>query len=60
MSSNCFVCTIDLNLIPKLKEDLSSQGFSISDQKDALLSNFSQWKGELEQVDDVCVIGVKV
>lgn len=32
----------------------------LSNQKDALQSEFSQWKGSLEQTDDVTVIGVRV
>lgn len=30
------------------------------DQTSALNSNFDSWKGNLEQVDDVCVIGLRV
>ena len=30
------------------------------EQKQELLLVFNQWKGSLEQVDDVCVIGVKI
>jgi len=33
---------------------------SILDQKELLANHFNQWKGGLEQVDDVCVIGVKI
>lgn len=29
-------------------------------QKEALDSSFEKWKGELEQIDDVCVIGIKI
>jgi len=29
-------------------------------QKDLLISSFYAWKGDLEQIDDVCVIGVRV
>jgi len=29
------------------------------EQKERLLREFNKWKGEIEQVDDVCVIGVK-
>ena len=39
---------------------LSLTNSSMQEQKETLISNFSQWKGDLEQVDDVCVIGVKV
>ena len=30
------------------------------EQKEKLVHTFSAWKGEEEQVDDVCVIGVKI
>lgn len=30
------------------------------DQKEKLETEFNLWKGELEQVDDVCVIGVRI
>lgn len=29
-------------------------------QKSKLLSNFHEWRGDLEQVDDVCIIGIKI
>mgnify|MGYP000267985660 CR=1 FL=1 len=29
-------------------------------QKEALLTAWNEWKGDLEQVDDVCVIGVRI
>jgi hypothetical protein len=29
-------------------------------QKQKLSSIFDAWKGELEQVDDVCLMGVKI
>jgi hypothetical protein len=29
-------------------------------QKQKLQDTFEQWRGQLEQVDDVCVIGVKI
>jgi hypothetical protein len=32
---------------------------SMQEQKEVLNSRFENWKGELEQVDDVCVIGIK-
>ena len=45
----------------KLKETL----FAISskpmkEQKIILKDTFEKWKGELEQIDDVCIIGMKV
>lgn len=33
---------------------------STDDQKKELSSEFEKWKGHLEQVDDVCVIGIKM
>ncbi len=33
---------------------------SMQVQQQFLLDNFSKWKGNLEQIDDVCVIGVKL
>ncbi|MCB0400909.1 MAG: serine/threonine-protein phosphatase [Flavobacteriales bacterium] len=39
---------------------LSIRGLSMDEQKDALDAAFISWKGNLEQVDDVCIIGVKV
>jgi serine phosphatase RsbU (regulator of sigma subunit) len=46
----------------KQLEDLLLSLFnsSMQQQKETLISNFSQWKGDLEQVDDVCVIGLRV
>lgn len=31
----------------------------LNEQKEILNSTFEKWKGELEQIDDVCVIGLK-
>jgi serine phosphatase RsbU (regulator of sigma subunit) len=39
---------------------LSLSNSTMQNQKETLISNFSQWKGDLEQVDDVCVIGLRV
>jgi len=39
---------------------LSISNSTMQIQKETLLSNFSQWKGDLEQVDDVCIVGVKI
>ncbi|MBL7936898.1 MAG: serine/threonine-protein phosphatase [Bacteroidia bacterium] len=30
------------------------------EQKEALEATFKNWKGELEQVDDVCVVGIRI
>jgi hypothetical protein len=32
----------------------------MQEQKIAVQNHFNQWKGDLEQVDDVCVIAVSV
>ena len=39
---------------------LSFQNESMQKQKDLLNQAFENWKGELEQLDDVCVIGVRI
>jgi serine phosphatase RsbU (regulator of sigma subunit)/PAS domain-containing protein len=35
-------------------------GLSMPERKEDLLRNFDEWKGTLEQVDDVLVIGIKI
>ncbi|MFN5183543.1 MAG: two-component regulator propeller domain-containing protein [Bacteroidota bacterium] len=45
----------------QLKEFLISISMlSMHEQHQKLKSEFENWKGDLEQVDDVCVIGIKV
>lgn len=39
---------------------LSIQDKSMEDQKLVLDEQFENWRGRLEQIDDVCVIGVKI
>jgi len=39
---------------------LSIAKLPMNEQKQILEKEFSSWKGALEQVDDVCVIGVRV
>ena len=39
---------------------LSIAGLSVQEQKHILDRRFEEWKGSLEQVDDVLVIGVRV
>jgi serine phosphatase RsbU (regulator of sigma subunit) len=39
---------------------LSMNKDTLDNQKIALETAFSKWKGDLEQVDDVCVIGIKI
>jgi hypothetical protein len=35
-------------------------GDSLINQKSQLESNFINWKGSLEQVDDVLIVGIKI
>jgi serine phosphatase RsbU (regulator of sigma subunit) len=39
---------------------LSINHLPVNEQSDIIIKEFEAWRGELEQVDDVCVIGVKV
>jgi serine phosphatase RsbU (regulator of sigma subunit) len=39
---------------------LSLDGFQLKKQKKELDLSFNNWKGNQEQIDDVCVVGVKV
>jgi serine phosphatase RsbU (regulator of sigma subunit) len=39
---------------------LEIQHLSMADQQHKINAEFEQWRGTLEQVDDVCVIGVKI
>lgn len=39
---------------------LQVQSLAMNDQKRKLEETFLNWKGDLEQLDDVCVIGIKV
>ena len=39
---------------------LSIHLLSMDDQKESLKNFFESWKGNIEQIDDVCVIGVKL
>jgi tetratricopeptide (TPR) repeat protein len=32
----------------------------MKDQKEILETNFTDWKGDLEQIDDVCVVGIRI
>ena len=45
----------------QLKENLvSNHNLPLTEQKAKLISVFETWKGDLEQVDDVCVIGIRI
>ena len=39
---------------------LSIQDKSLEDQKSIINQGFEKWCGELEQIDDVCVVGVRL
>lgn len=39
---------------------LSIQKLPMAEQKEVLYSTFENWKGDLEQVDDVLIIGIRV
>jgi len=45
----------------RLKELIRSVAHKpLSEQREILERTFEAWRGELEQVDDVCVVGVRV
>ena len=45
----------------QLKEILiENNHLPLHEQKEKLMTVFEIWKGDLEQVDDVCVIGIKI
>ncbi|MBD3635885.1 MAG: tetratricopeptide repeat protein [Crocinitomicaceae bacterium] len=39
---------------------LSAKDMEINQQKNYLVDSFDKWKGQIEQLDDVCVIGVRI
>ena len=39
---------------------LSVQENNMYDQKTMIYKTFEDWKGDLEQIDDICVIGVRI
>jgi hypothetical protein len=39
---------------------LSLSGIPLAEQQSVLKRAFESWKGDLEQVDDVCVIGLRI
>jgi serine phosphatase RsbU (regulator of sigma subunit)/Flp pilus assembly protein TadD len=45
----------------QLNEMLASGShLCLEEQKDILVKKFEEWKGSLEQVDDVCIIGIRL
>ncbi|MBK7129715.1 MAG: SpoIIE family protein phosphatase [Crocinitomicaceae bacterium] len=39
---------------------LNIQNFTMKEQQEMIISLFDTWKGDFEQVDDICVMGVRV
>jgi serine phosphatase RsbU (regulator of sigma subunit) len=39
---------------------LSNISLPMVDQKEGLMLSFNKWKGNLEQVDDICIIGIRI
>ncbi len=39
---------------------ISIQPFSMEDQHRTLNQRFEEWKGDIEQIDDVCIIGLRI
>ena len=39
---------------------LSIQNYPIEEQHDILNTEFENWRGKIEQIDDVCIIGVRI
>jgi serine phosphatase RsbU (regulator of sigma subunit) len=39
---------------------LANTTLPLAEQKEILLQKFNDWKGTLEQVDDVCVVGFRL
>lgn len=39
---------------------LSVQSYDMDTQREKIETSFNKWKGDLEQIDDVCVIGVRL
>lgn len=33
---------------------------TLTEQKKALIASYNNWKGTQEQIDDICVVGVKI
>jgi len=39
---------------------MSVQKLNMDEQKDFIFKAFEDWKGDLEQIDDICIIGVRL
>ena len=49
-----------LKYAPMKRALIEMQSLQFDQQYEVLAQNFSNWRGDLEQVDDVCVVAVKV
>ena len=48
-------------MVKKMREYvLSISNLPMKEQHQKITDAFSNWKGDVEQVDDVCVIGVRI
>ena len=45
---------------PFKKKLIEISTLPMNEQKEIILETFKAWKGDLEQVDDVCIVGVKI
>lgn len=61
-----FQISLEVNLEKKYKSAnfkkllLSISDKSMNQQNQLLSKEFDSWKGDLEQIDDVCVMGVRI
>ena len=39
---------------------LSIQTLSLTEQEQVVTKTFENWKGNIDQVDDVCLIGIRI
>ncbi len=46
--------------LPFKRYMLSIQNLSMEEQEQNIAKEFAQWKGNFEQVDDICIIGIKI
>ncbi|NRA11074.1 MAG: histidine kinase, partial [Crocinitomicaceae bacterium] len=46
--------------LPFKKFILGMQNQAVSDQRKVLVDTFEQWEDSEEQVDDVCIAGIKI
>lgn len=46
--------------LPFKRELIEMQGLSMQEQRNRIETLFVNWKGNLEQIDDICVMGIKM